>query len=80
LPATQVVNGHLTLTFTERTDSTDVTYTVEVSSDLINWYGGTNYTTPLSSTPIDADTATVTVSDNVPASPGPRFMRVSIGY
>jgi fibronectin type 3 domain-containing protein len=80
LPAAQVVNGYLTLTFTERTDSTDVTYTVEVSSDLVNWSSGPNYTTQISSTPIDADTATVTVSDNVPASPGPRFMRVNIGY
>jgi fibronectin type 3 domain-containing protein len=79
LPVAQVVNGYLTLTFTARTDSTDVTYTVQVSSDLINWYSGANYTTQTSSTPIDADTATVTVSDNVPASPGPRFMRVIIG-
>ena len=79
LPVAQVVNGYLTLTFTQRTDSTDVTYTVQVSSDLINWYSGANYTMQISSTPLDGDTATVTVSDNVPASPGPRFMRLSIG-
>jgi len=37
---------YLTLTYTQVLAATDVTYTVQVSADLVNWYSGSGYTTP----------------------------------
>ena len=48
------------VTYTRRLPPTDVAYGVFISSDLLNWYSGTNYINELSATP-DANGFTETV-------------------
>ena len=48
------------VTYTRRLPPTDVAYGVFISSDLLNWYTGTNYINELSATP-DANGFTETV-------------------
>jgi uncharacterized delta-60 repeat protein len=80
LPVAHITNGYLTITYTQLHNPLDVTYAVEVSGDLVNWNSGAAYTTQLSVTSIDQLFDSVTVRDNVPASPGPRFIRVRITH
>ncbi len=58
---------------------TDVTYAVEVSSDLQNWSSGTGTSTLISDTP-DGDTNLVVVRDNTPLGSGVlrRSLRVRV--
>lgn len=80
LPVAHITNGYLTITYTQLHNPLDITYAVEVSGDLVNWNSGAAYTTQLSVTPIDQLFDSVTVRDNVPASPGPRFIRMRITH
>jgi hypothetical protein len=83
LPTTSIQNGYLTISFVERIPPTDLNYTVQVSSDLVNWKFGPAYTTQVSVTPIDAATQWVTVRDNVPVSPNTaakRFIRLNVTH
>ena len=80
LPTAQITGGYLTLTYTRRKAPTDVTYTVEVSSNLATWNSGATYTTETSVTPLDASTERVTVRDNILASAGRRFIHVVVTY
>jgi len=84
LPTTTTQNGYLTISFVQRVvqgvPSPDLTYTVQVSSDLINWSSGPSATSQVSVTSLTATTQMVTVSDSTQTSPGsPRFIRVSVG-
>ena len=79
LPTPQVVNGYLTITYTQRNAPTDTTYAVAVSNDLVNWNRGAAYTTVVVVSPIDADTESVTVRANAPVAAGAQFIRVEIG-
>ena len=82
------VGGYLEIQFTRNTASTDLTYTVQASSNLVTW-------TPIASSVAGAITApsgahsagesgagairTVTVEDSQPVGAGsPRFLRVSV--
>ena len=81
LPVGQIANGYLTLTFTQRTLATDVTYTVQVSTDLANWYSGAGHVTLVSVTPIDANTQQVKVKANDSVSSGlPQFIRLQVRH
>ena len=72
------VNGldYLTLSADCNPAATDLTFSVEVSSDLLNWYSGDAYTTVLSA-PGDA---VFTARDNTPVGSGSsrRFIRLKI--
>jgi len=46
--ATTSSGNYLTLTYTQVLAATDITYTVQVSTDLETWYSGSSYTAPLS--------------------------------
>jgi len=60
-------------------DATDITYTVEVSPDMVNWSSGPSATTQVSSTSNGDGTSTVIVRDLTPISPGStRFIRVCV--
>jgi hypothetical protein len=79
LPAVGSSNGHLTLTFPQPKAATNWTTTVEVSSDLVNWYSGSSYTTQTSVTSLDASRNQVTVMDNMATSAATkRFMRLKV--
>ena len=75
-PVVRFQNGHLTITFVELRFATDLTYVVEVSSDLVHWTAGSPYTTVTSATPLDSVREQVVVTDNS-ASP-PAYIRVRV--
>lgn len=75
----QIVNGYLTLTYTRSKTPADLTYTVEVSSDLKTWTSGTSYTTAPVVTLDTGFTQTVQVADCTPFSTAvPRFIRLRV--
>jgi hypothetical protein len=62
---------YLSLTYTQVIAATDITYTVQVSTDLQNWFSGPGYTSTLSVTPNgDGVTESVSVQAATPAGPG----------
>ncbi|MBC8010569.1 MAG: autotransporter-associated beta strand repeat-containing protein, partial [Burkholderiales bacterium] len=77
-------SGYLTLTYPRRTDdeNEEMTYIVEVSSDLVTWYSGITYTEELSSVPIaDTNHELVTERDLTALSTATRrFIRVRIAF
>ena len=76
LPQSAIENGCLTISFNVNPLASDLTYVVEVSSDLIHWDSGPGAT----STPVPvAGTQRVKVSDLVPvSSSGRRMIRVRV--
>ena len=80
MPVPQIIDGYLTISYTQRKAPTDVSYAVAVSGDLADWNRGTAYTTQTNVTSIDANTERVSVRANSPVSAGAQFMRVEIGY
>jgi hypothetical protein len=92
MPAAQVQNNggtnYLAVGFNRRLAATNLTYTVEVSSNLINWLTGSTYA-PTGSTPntqytsevshSGTNTQKIVVRDNQPLATGTnRFMRVKV--
>jgi hypothetical protein len=82
------VGGYLQVTFNHPFSVTDITYQVEVSSDLVTWLPGSKYsptgdipsnanTTQLSRTPAGLQEVIV-VRDNVLFGGGPRYIRVRV--
>jgi hypothetical protein len=76
-PHSVLSNGHLTLTYFAPSSITDITYIVEVSSDLVNWNSGQGYT-QVTSTVSSAGGNTVTVQDLVTTSSVKHFMRLRV--
>lgn len=71
-------DSYLALTFKRRNKAVDLTYTVEVSGDLINWAAAaTEVGVP---TDHGDGTETVTVRDIVPADGQRRFIRLRISH
>ena len=79
LPVAGQSAGTLTLSYIRRHDIADLAYTVEVSSDLVNWQSGPGYTQELSVTALDAQRDQVFVVDLVPLSGSvKRFIRLRV--
>jgi hypothetical protein len=84
LPASGLVtvgsSNYLTLSYAEVLGATDLTYTPEVSGDLINWATGPGNTVQLSATSSgDGVTERVVARDAVPMSgTNARFMRLEV--
>lgn len=75
LPRVTTENGALSITYTTNLSATDLTYTVEVSSDLQTWNSGPSYT----STPVLVSTTELTKRYQVSDISGTaRFMRVRV--
>lgn len=78
LPLVGVDAGHLNLTFTVLKSSTDLIYTPEVSSDLVNWSSGVDATAVLGYVESE-NTMSVTVCDLANASvESKRFIRLRL--
>jgi hypothetical protein len=68
-----------TLTYTRVHGATDISYIVEVSNDLVNWYSGPAFTVEATVNSNDDGTDTVTTQELTPASQGVcRFMRLKV--
>lgn len=76
-PEADVPGSYLELAYVRHTDS-PLTYTHEVSGDLVAWDGSPGATTIVATTDNNDGTVTVQVRDNTPAS-AKRFMRVRVG-
>ena len=86
LPVRSIVNisgtYYLKLTYTKVIGSIDLTYTVEVSSDLQTWNSGSSYTATLSVSPnLDGVTQTITEQSLVPLSgASKKFIRLQVSH
>lgn len=79
LPVVGTDSGKLTLTFLQRTDISDLTYAVEVSSDLVTWNSGASSTEQIASSAVDSTRNQVTVRDLTPlSSVSRRFIRLRV--
>ena len=69
-----------TVTYTKPVNASDLTYTVEVSSDLVTWLSGSNNTATISTTSNpDGITQTVVVRDDTPIDgTSKRFIRLNV--
>jgi hypothetical protein len=77
VPHAVINSGHLTLTYLVPAGMTDVTFIVEVSTDLNTWNSGTGYTQQIASTTGSAGT-TITVQDLLPSTSLRHFMRLRV--
>ena len=77
-----VVNGlrYATFTYRQTIAATDITYTPEISTDLVNWHSGSSYLSTTSVTDnSDGVTQTVVVQSANPITSGsPAFLRLQI--
>jgi len=85
LPALSIITtgsgNYPVLTYTRPIFATDVTYTVQVSTDMQSWYSGPGYTTlPNATNNSNGVTQSVTVQDLTPVTPGDtkQFMRLEV--
>jgi hypothetical protein len=79
IPTAQNQNGYLALTYTRMCYPIDVSYTIEVTSDMTAWNSGPAFTTQLTVTPLDATREQVTIRDNTAMSGVTRrAMRVKV--
>jgi hypothetical protein len=79
LPTAVPQGGYLTISYPQLKAATAWTTTVQVSSDMVNWYSGPSYTTQTSVTSLDASRNLVTVTDKTPVSANSkRFMRLQV--
>lgn len=79
--ATTGSGNYLTLSYTQVIAATDITYTVQVSTDMQNWYSGSGYTTQVSAVNNPGGiTQTVTVQAVTPITlTAPRqFIRLKV--
>jgi hypothetical protein len=77
VPHAAISNGHLTITYLDPAGMTDVTFIVEVSTDLNTWNSGTGYTQQMSSSSSTAG-KTITVQDTLPTTTQKHFMRLRV--
>ena len=76
VPHSVISNGHLTMTYLSVSADTDITYTVQVSTDLNTWSAGSGYTQVLSTVPSSTGN-TITVQDDLPTT-SRHFMRLQV--
>jgi hypothetical protein len=77
VPSPAITNGHLSVTYLSPSAISDITYIVEVSTDLVNWNSGPGYTQVVSSVPAAGGTS-ITVQDTLPATSQKHFMRLRV--
>ncbi len=77
VPHATIQNGHLTLTYVVPSAITDVTFIVEVSTDLQTWNTGAGYTSVIS-TVAGTTGQTITVQDALPSTARKHFMRLRV--
>lgn len=78
LPTVDTVNDRLVLGFTRVKSAIDLTYVVEVSHNLVNWYSGEAFTEPFSTLDL-GETEFVRIQDRTPTSSlGKRFIRLRL--
>jgi hypothetical protein len=77
VPSPVISNGHLSVTYFDPTAITDVTYIVEVSTDLQTWNSGPGYTAVVTTVP-GVGGNTITVQDTLPATNLKHFMRLRV--
>jgi mannosyl-glycoprotein endo-beta-N-acetylglucosaminidase len=79
LPAITTSGSNLTLTYVKLKYAADVTYTVEVSSDMVTWQSGASFTTQVSAVDLDENRQRITVRDNTAISAAnARYIRLKI--
>ncbi|MDB6028101.1 MAG: hypothetical protein JWM68_4324, partial [Verrucomicrobiales bacterium] len=91
-PGSMTIGGqrYSTITFARAFNATDITFVVDVSSNLTSWLSGSSYSGS-NSVPVTANTTEVgratnllefiTVRDNIPMNVAPqRFMRVRVSW
>ena len=79
LPQISGTSGYLILTYSANPTATDLTYTVEVSSDLQTWNSGTGYTSMPVILSNNGITQQIQVSDLTPiTSENKRFIRLRV--
>lgn len=77
-PAAVITNGYFTLTYNQYKAATDLTFTVEVSNDLVIWNSGPAYFTTVQ-TIDNGPTQTVTVREtSLVSSASQRFVRLKL--
>jgi hypothetical protein len=77
VPQPVIRNGHLMLTYLAPASITDITYVVEVSSDLMTWNSGAGYT-QVTSNVAGTSGNTITVQDTLPSALQKHFMRLRV--
>jgi len=77
VPTPAISKGHLTMTYFVPASITDVSYVVEVSTDLMNWNSGAGYTQILSNV-AGPSGDTLTVQDTLPTTTPKHFMRLRV--
>jgi hypothetical protein len=65
--------NYATLSITRTNRATDVSYVVQISSDMQNWVSGPSNTVTVTDT-----TTQLVVSDATPLGTTPRFMRLTV--
>ncbi len=71
--------GNLTITYITPPGLTDITYIVEVSSDLVNWSSGPSATATVSSTNLNQQQVQIVIRDLTPVSgTARRFIRLRV--
>ena len=79
--AGMTADGHLTLSFSRISSAVNLTYTVEVSGDLMEWNSGVGHTTELSVIDNGNGTESVLVRDEQSVDTSPRrFIRLRVDY
>lgn len=77
LPVVGINNGALTLSYTHLKSATDITYLVEVTTDLVTWHSGSGYTSVLQVTDHGA-TETIQTGSLIPLTTSPQVMRLKV--
>jgi hypothetical protein len=77
IPHATIVNGHLQLTYLAPASITDITFIVEVSTDLVTWHSGSGYTVTLANVSSSAG-HTITMQEVLPSLATKKFMRLRV--
>jgi hypothetical protein len=78
VPHAVASNGHLYLSYYSWAIVTDVSFVVEVSTDLQTWHSGPGYTTTITDVTDSRGGHTVVVQDTLPGSARKHFMRLRV--
>jgi hypothetical protein len=77
IPHAVISNGHLALTYLAPAGMSDVTFIVEVSTDLSTWNSGSGYTEQTASS-VGATGTSITYQDTLPTTTQKHFMRLRV--